>query len=85
MRFAIDVAGTFSDLVIEDGGAFSGFKAPSCGVISGFDPRAGGAAFINVVILGAGGGLGARPSRQLTDDRLHGQRGNAFLRQHRAR
>jgi N-methylhydantoinase B len=31
---------------------------PSCGVVSGFDPRADGAAFINVVILGAGGGPG---------------------------
>ncbi len=31
---------------------------PSCGVVSGFDPRAGNAAFINVVILGAGGGPG---------------------------
>jgi len=31
---------------------------PSCGVVSGFDPRAEGAAFINVVILGAGGGPG---------------------------
>jgi N-methylhydantoinase B len=32
---------------------------PSCGVVAGFDPRADGAAFINVVILGAGGGPGA--------------------------
>ena len=31
---------------------------PSCGVVSGFDPRADNAAFINVVILGAGGGPG---------------------------
>ena len=31
---------------------------PSCGVVSGFDPRADDAAFINVVILGAGGGPG---------------------------
>jgi len=31
---------------------------PSCGVVSGFDPRADGAAFINVVILGAGGAPG---------------------------
>jgi hypothetical protein len=31
---------------------------PSCGVVSGFDRRADGAAFINVVILGAGGGPG---------------------------
>jgi N-methylhydantoinase B len=35
---------------------------PSCGVVSGLDPRADGAAFINVVILGAGGGPGT-PAR----------------------
>jgi N-methylhydantoinase B len=34
----------------------------SCGVVSGFDPRNGNAAFINVLILGAGGGPGTRVS-----------------------
>ena len=38
--------------------AFGSSLPPSCGVVSGFDPRADGAAFINVVILGAGGGPG---------------------------
>jgi N-methylhydantoinase B len=34
----------------------------SCGVVSGFDPRNDNAAFINVLILGAGGGPGTRVS-----------------------
>lgn len=43
MRFAIDVGGTFSDLVIEDDGAFFGFKAattpadPGAGVMAALD------------------------------------------------
>lgn len=43
MRFAVDVGGTFSDLVVEDGGAFHAFKAsttpkdPVAGVLAALD------------------------------------------------
>jgi N-methylhydantoinase A len=43
MRFAIDVGGTFSDLVVEDGDAFFGFKSamtpadPVAGVMAALD------------------------------------------------
>jgi N-methylhydantoinase A len=43
MRFAIDVGGTFSDLVVDDGAAFFGFKSaatptdPAAGVMAALD------------------------------------------------
>jgi len=54
------LAGLGEDIGMADA---AGSSLPaSCGVVSGFDPRNDGAAFINVVILGAGGGPGTRMS-----------------------
>ena len=60
MRFAVDVGGTFSDLVVEDDGAFQAFKAPTTprdpvsGVLAALDMAAAHRGQSRRALLGRG-------------------------------